>query len=264
MIRPYFRKKSNGVPVLSREEINTIAESYVQDYQEDALTDPEPFDVEGFLELYMGMTPDFQYLSHNGIYLGMTVFNETDKLPVYDPLTRRAEYIHADANTVIIDRRLIEDDKQEHRLRFTQGHEAGHGIFHTQCFYRDPNQLSLFSLLDAEEDIPMIRCRTDSIFSHASSDPRNWSDNERMEWQANAMSSALLLPRPAVRHLFEVNGRTGSRCSQIIKTIYDLIDECNVSHEAALYRLKDLGIVQTNEVRSFMPGSSLMDFGRLL
>ena len=162
------------------------------------------------------------------------------------------------------DRRLIEDDKQEHRLRFTQGHEAGHGIFHTQCFYRDPNQLSLFSLLDAEEDIPMIRCRTDSIFSHASSDPRNWSDNERMEWQANAMSSALLLPRPAVRHLFEVNGRTGSRCSQIIKTIYDLIDECNVSHEAALYRLKDLGIVQTNEVRSFMPGSSLMDFGRLL
>ena len=264
MIRPHFRKKSNGVPVLSREDINTIAECYVQDYQEAALNRPEPFDVEGFLELYMGMTPDFQYLSHNGIYLGMTVFNETDKLPVYDPYTHRAEYIHADANTVIIDRRLIDDEKQEHRLRFTQGHEAGHGVFHTQCFYRDPNQISIFSLLEPEEDIPMIRCRTDSIFNHTSTDPKYWSDNERMEWQANAMSSALLLPRPAVRRLFEVNGRTGSHCSQVVKTIYDLIQECNVSHEAALYRLKDLGCVRANEVHSFMPGSSLVDFGWIL
>ncbi len=264
MIKPRFRQKSNGVPVLKRDEINSSAECYVQDYQETALNNPEPFDIEGFLELYLEMTPDYQYLSHNGIYLGMTVFNETDKLPVYDPVTCRAEFIHADANTVIIDRRLIEDEKQEHRLRFTQGHEAGHGIFHPQCFYRDPNRLSIFSLLEAEEDIPMIRCRTDSIFNHTSTDPKYWSDNEWMEWQANAMSSALLLPRPAVLHLFEANGRTGSHCSQVIKTIYDLINECNVSHEAALYRLKDLGCVRSNEVHSFMPGSSLVDFGWLL
>ncbi|MBR1709489.1 MAG: hypothetical protein IJ719_11775 [Clostridia bacterium] len=126
MMKPYFRTKNNGVPILSKDEINDIAEGFVRDFQESALTSPEEFDVEAFLELYMGMTPDFQYLSHNGIYLGMTVFNETDKIPVYDPFTNRAEYIHADANTVIIDRRLIEDEKQAHRLRFTQGHEAGH------------------------------------------------------------------------------------------------------------------------------------------
>lgn len=264
MMKPYFRTKNNGVPILSKDEINSIAEGFVQDFQESALTSPEEFDVEAFLELYMGMTPDFQYLSHNGIYLGMTVFNETDKIPVYDPYTNRAEYIHADANTVIIDRRLIENEKQEHRLRFTQGHEAGHSIFHTKCFYRNPDQLSMFAMLDAEEDIPMIRCRTDSIFSRSNTDPRNWSDNEWMEWHANAMSSALLMPRPAVRRLFDTNGRFGSRCSQIIKTIFDLIEYCNVSHEAALYRLKDLGYVQAHEVRSFMPGSSLMAAGKNL
>ena len=263
MYQPRFRTKSRGVPIVSRDEINAIAEGYVQDFQKGALTTPEPFDIEGFLEFYMGMTPDFQYLSHNGIYLGMTVFNETDRIPVYDPYTNRAEYIHADANTVIIDRRLIEDEKQEHRLRFTQGHEAGHGIFHTRCYYRNPNQLDMFALLEPEEeDLPAIRCRTDSIFSRASADPRNWTDNEWMEWQANAAASALLMPRPAVRRLFEFNGRTGSRCSQIIKTIYDLISECNVSHEAALYRLKDLGYVESSATQSFMPGSSLMEFGR--
>ena len=264
MRKPNFRRKRNGVPILSRAEINAIAEGYVQEFQEKALNRPEPFDIEAFLEIYMGMTPDFQYLSHNGIYLGMTVFNETDRLPVYDPYTNRAVYIHADANTVLIDRRLLEDQNQEHRLRFTQGHEAGHGIFHTQCFYRDPAQLSIFSLLDQETDIPAIRCRTDAIFSRSRTDPGHWSDHDWMEWQANAMSSALLLPRPAVRYLFDLNSRTGSRCSQIIKTICDLIVECNVSHEAALYRLKDMGYVKEDEVRSFMPGSPLMDFETIL
>ena len=38
-----------------------------------------------------------------GVYLGMTVFNDTDKVPVYDPIQNRAEYISARANTIIID-----------------------------------------------------------------------------------------------------------------------------------------------------------------
>ena len=119
MTKPYFRTRSNGVPILSKGEINAIAQSYVQEYQPSALKHPEQFDVEGFLEFNLHMNQDYQYLSHNGIYLGMTVFNETDKLPVYNPNTHRAEYIHVDANTVIIDNSLVEDKRQEHRLRFT-------------------------------------------------------------------------------------------------------------------------------------------------
>lgn len=123
MFKPHFRVSKTGVPILSRQEINVNAEAFVSDFQPSALTQPEPLDIEGFMELYLGMIPDFQYLSHNGIYLGMTIFNDTDKVPVYDPQNNRAEYIHADANTVIIDRRLIEDDRQAHRCRFTEGHE---------------------------------------------------------------------------------------------------------------------------------------------
>ena len=110
MYKPKFRTKDNGVPILSKKEINAHAEEFVRDFQEDALYNVQPLDIDAFLEFYLGMIPDFQYLSHNGIYLGMTVFNDTDKVPVYDPVTNRAEYIHADANTVIIDRRLIEDE----------------------------------------------------------------------------------------------------------------------------------------------------------
>ena len=208
------------------------------------------------MELYLGMTPDFQYLSHNGIYLGMTVFNDTDKVPIYDPLNNRAEYIHADANTVIIDRRLIEDSRQEHRCRFTEGHECGHGIWHAQYFYRDPNQLSFLEPSTA----PLVQCRTDLGKTQQRVNPKYWSDKERMEWQANAMSSALLMPRPSVRRLFETNGHTGSRSKQIANTINSLVSECNVSGEAALYRLSDLGFVQDDEVSRYMPGSPFLDF----
>ena len=55
------------------------------DFQPEALKNPMEIDIDGFLEHYLGATPDYQYLSHNMIYLGMTVFQDTNRIPVYDP-----------------------------------------------------------------------------------------------------------------------------------------------------------------------------------
>ena len=167
-----YRFKDNGVPILSKNEISDIGFQILRDFDKTVVYRPGPLDIERFLEFYLKMTADYQYLSHNGVYLGMTVFNDTDKIPVYDPCTGRAKYIHADANTVIIDTRLVEDKSQEHRLRFTQAHEAGHAILHKQCFSRE----------STGEDVPMIRCRTDFGSMHRNTvAPRYWGDNEWME-----------------------------------------------------------------------------------
>ena len=107
---------------------------------------------------------------------------------------------------------------------------------------------------------PLIQRRTDMGKSPSRTNPKYWSDKERMEWQANAMSSALLMPRPSVRKLFETNGRTGSRSSQIANTINNMVTEYNISSEAALYRLSDLGLIEGTEVSHYMPGSPLLDF----
>ena len=158
MYTPSLRVKNNGVPILSKAEIDAIGERFVQDFQPEVLTNPSPVDIEGFIEFYLGMTPDYQYLSHNGVYLGMTVFNDTDKVPVFDPATNRAEYISAKARTVIIDNRLL-DESQRHRYRFTLGHEGGHDIFHSGYFSYNPDQVSIF---DDELIAPMIQCRVDN------------------------------------------------------------------------------------------------------
>lgn len=106
---------------------------------------PQEIDIDLLAQDYLGMEQDFQYLSHCGVYLGMTVFNDTDKVPVYDPSTNRAEYISAKAHTVIIDRTLLENN-QEHRYRFTMGHEAGHEFLHKEYFAYDPDQLTIWDL----------------------------------------------------------------------------------------------------------------------
>lgn len=180
--------KNNGVPILSKAEIDAIGERFVQDFQPEVLTNPSPVDIEGFIEFYLGMTPDYQYLSHNGVYLGMTVFNDTNKVPVFDPTTNRAEYISAKARTVIIDNRLL-DENQRHRFRFTLGHEGGHDIFHSGYFSYNPDQTSLF---DEEFVAPMIQCRVDSGMTDRA-DTRKWDDHDWMEWQANHLSAAVLI-----------------------------------------------------------------------
>lgn len=134
MYYPDVRRKRSGAPILSRKEIDDIAENLIADFCPEALRTPQQIDIDLFVQDYLKMDQDYQYLSHCGVYLGMTVFNDTDKIPVYDPVTDRAEYISAKARTVIIDNTLLEEN-QEHRYRFTMGHESGHGYFHSEFLH---------------------------------------------------------------------------------------------------------------------------------
>lgn len=157
MMRLNINRKRSGVPVLSRKQIDDIGERLVQDFCPDAMIHPQALDVDLFAQDYLGMEQDYQYLSHCGVYLGMTVFNDTNRVVVFNPEKQEAEYISARAKTIIIDNTLLEE-KQEHRYRFTMGHEAaGHGVLHEAYFGYDRNQLTLF---DTVNEAAMIQCRT--------------------------------------------------------------------------------------------------------
>lgn len=236
MYTPSYRTQKNGVPVLKKEEIDTIGEEYVRDFQPEVLRNPAPVDIEGFIECYLGMTMDYQYLSNNGIYLGMTVFNDTDKVIVWSPETNQAEYVSAKARTVIVDNNLLEDG-QQHRYRFTLGHEGGHDIFHSAFFHYNPNQMSFLDMPMA----PMIQCRRDSSQMNKKA-PRCWNDHDRMEFQANRFSSAVLMPKSAVELVVQRH-RKDPDLVRDIAIVHDVVDTFDVSLEAATYRLKELGIV---------------------
>lgn len=239
MYFPSYRTKKNGVPVLGKAEIDAIAEKFILDFCPEAMETPMEIDIDSFVLNYLGLKQDFQYLSHNGIYLGMTVFNDTNKVPIYVPETNTAEYISAKARTVIIDNKLLEED-QEHRYRYTMGHEGGHDIFHRGYFTYNPSQLSLFD--NAAE--AMIQCRALPV-NGKTKPVSEWTDKESMEWQANYLSSALLMPK---RMVFKLIGSLPPQpdAFRIATYVQAVVKTFNVSWQAAGNRLRCLGIVNEN------------------
>ncbi len=233
MYCPIFRKNAKAVPILSKHEINIIAETFAQEFMPQILTQPQPFDIEGFIEIYLQLQLDYQYLSNDGRYLGMTVFNDTNKVPVYFPHFAKADFIHAASGTVIIDTMLL-NEKQEHRYRYTLGHESGHWIFHNDYFGYNPDQLTLF-----DKSLPYIQCRKINInYIHTST--RDWDETRWMEWQADIFSAALLMPKTSVQLLID---KTNAHCDEIRK-ISLISDVFNVSEQAAYLRLCELGYIK--------------------
>ena len=241
MYKPSFKTKRNGVPVLSKEEIDNIAENYLLDFCPEAMKTPQEIDIDSFALNYLKLNQDFQYLSHKGIYLGMMVFKDTKKVPVFIPERNEADYIEAKARTIIIDNTLL-DENQEHRYRYTMGHECGHDIYHKYYYVKElPNQISLFE----EIDEPLIRCR---VVNNFKKDKRLWTDSDWMEWQSNYMSSALLMPKSMVIKAVKDTNFKGKKILTDYIKVGTISKIFNVSIEAATYRLEGLGIIDKDIV----------------
>ena len=107
----------------------------------------------------------------------------------------------------------------------------------------------------------MIQCRVDTKKANCEQQAV-WTDKEWMEWQANALSSAILMPRAMVLKIVrELRKKPGfsqkpetQRCYIEADTVSQVF---NVSFQAATIRLKELGVMRqeiymTQQVLCFM------------
>ena len=176
--------------------------------------------------MFLGLNVDYKYLSHNGVYLGMMVFKDTNKIPIFDPETNRAGYIEECANTIMIDSRLLEAN-QEHRYRYTMGHECGHAVFHSAVYANSGG----------------IPCRLEKR-STGRTNTHEWLDDDWMEWHANSFSAATLMPKSSVEICVERQGGIPTNVLKLFNLIYCISETFNVSEEAAKHRLKTLGYLE--------------------
>jgi len=254
MIDIRYRSKSNGVPVLSKVDMDSIAEFILRDYNEKVLSEPYPLDIDRFAEFYVGLQMDYQDLTHNQSILGMMVFNNC-KVPVYDASKQEAKYISVSEGTALIDNSLLDED-QRRRGRFTVGHETSHWIFHRKKYRRkNENQLSLFGGIE-DKTKPVIICKTVNVEGIAQKN--NFSTDENwIEWQADYMSSALLMPKVTftmvVQNLFKkvgiqegfyVKGQDSDLDIWVGEMPRYLADIFDVSIQAATIRLKALNFIR--------------------
>lgn len=249
MLQLDFRKKKNGVPILKKEEIESLAEMLLWDYNPEILDQPGSLDIELFSESYVGLEMDYQDLTPDQSILGAMVFAD-GYVPVYDAENNKAKLIPAKEGTVIIDNSLLKDD-QLRRGRFTLGHEIGHWLLHRHIYAIDKNQLTLFD--DLSENQPVIKCRSTDI---ENTGRKLETDDDWMEWHADYMASALLMPRRAfIKAVNEKFNQIGLKNSYYELGTdaeldlwagalpYELADIFDVSVTAAKIRLKNLNMI---------------------
>ena len=87
--------------------------------------------------------------------------------------------------------------------------------------------------------IPMILCRVDSTRINGSKG-YNKTDLEWMEWQANHLASAILMPKSMV--IKTVRTAERRRCS-VNAGLEAVAATFNVSNDAAWYRISELGLM---------------------
>jgi len=247
-----FRKKANGLPILSKVDIDVYAEALVSDFKPELLKIPGPMPIEEFIELYLNLKVDYKNLSDDGNTLGMITFND-GYVEVYDDRNNK-ELLEVEAGTIFIDNALIDDEYQHGRCRFTFAHEPGHWIFHRHMYTINKKQTSLFDF-DHEIQTVCHKCLKKHV-GHMSKQNYFSTDEDWREWQADYFASALLMPKKSFKvavedcmskqkisvDAFRVKspGEMFFPSRQIIVNLAQLFD---VSNQAAALRMYKLGYI---------------------
>jgi Zn-dependent peptidase ImmA (M78 family) len=178
----------------------------------------------------------------------MTAFND-GMLDVIDEKTNMPDSVPVEKGTVILDTSLT-GKRNFPRLRFTLVHEGGHWILHREAFAED----NPYGLVGAYEN-QFLAAKEGRVDYSRSQKER--TEIERMERQADFLSAAILMPRPALRTAFrEFFNFYGEKPRRIIKGGNNPMDDCFakqlpiyvsklfcVSERAASIRLEKLAAI---------------------
>ncbi len=243
----HYPMKANGMYVLSRTDMDSIAEQVLTEYAPPILERPQPLPVEQMARdcFYLEVIPATLSLDES-IY-GAMVF-ESGRIPCYDALYRRAE-MEVQEGTMLLERRLTLPEKKN-MLRFTQAHEMSHWILHRT--YHDAEHRMYDLRTSKRPCTEFVACRTTAIEQADDGRKKQRTDTEWEEWQADSLAGAMLMPRD----VFEAAAKDAFRRSGITRgylmknrdpgdawqAIGDLAERFAVSRKAAIVRLRHLGL----------------------
>lgn len=239
MYQPKLRKKRNGVPIICNGEIDAHAEEFLKDYNPAVLKNPQPVNMEEFAEFYLDLTLDYTYLSHCGLILGRMVFQETERIPIYLPEEKCADYLYAKRGTMLIDNTVLEDWK-EYRLRSTIGHECGHWVFHSD-FYAYAKSRNNQKKIAASG---IVGCKKTDIEGGLEivGRKRLVTEIDWLEHHAKYFSAAILMPKtPFINVVLDLTATPYFNESDLAEKLSGIFQ---VSPISASIRLSQLGFAQ--------------------
>lgn len=219
---------------LSRADIETIGTQIIQQYKSETIPVKHMCYRVDPLELasVLGLTVDFQYLSHDGQILGVT---SPDQICVSTYIPQYGDMLYyLDGDTILIEKRLQNTPKLVGRMNFTIAHEIAHQILYRHypgvygpdhrvlCDYRrTPNKHAAIS---------------------------DWH-----EWQADALAAVILLPADAIidgMFMFDLGKKMKVLSKKYSYYKYEcfcaLAEYLQVSKSTLSYRMEYLGLLERN------------------
>jgi len=224
---------------LSRTDIEAIAERVLKAYyQLPQNRDAEIYriDPEQLVTELLGLKVEYEHLSYDRHILGATttapmiieIFMGDDTEQHYE----------LDGNTILIERDLRDDCTQLGRCNFSLAHEGSHQIL-KMLYPQD---------YDANPQIQKIH------YYQANSERRkpiaDW-----YEWQANALASAILLPKDLIcrgMFMFSLGDKIETLNKLFFPKVYDRFSDLasflGVSKTALAIRMKQLGLLVNDQL----------------
>ena len=203
-----------SVPKYRLDAIETIGRKILQEYDPVLLDGPpQAVPIETIIETKFDLTLEYHCLRKNGSILGETIFDEGAAI-LYDQDEKRYRLIAVKAGTILVEERLCVD-RLLGRLRFTCAHELGHWVLHQKLY-------------SGTGDVAAYEGKTSLDESHG-----------LVEWQADALATALLMPLPQIKRSF-YRLRAGRSNEQLVAEMAQIFQ---VSKQAMRIRLETRNLI---------------------
>lgn len=224
----------NIVPIIHKKDLDEEATNFLSETYPEALEKPMPVPIEEIAEK-LGL----KIIQGNRITNDFSVFGEISfsegKVKVYDLFTTQTSEIDLHRGTILIDAYTF----WERNLGCVKNTIA-HEVYH---WYRHRMYAAIKSILRGEKTIA-CRCPSNMVYPNSNEE---WTDEQRMEWQANSIAPRILMPlKPFRQKVDELYAKYDYKNTPLKPAVLECIAQdlakfYGVSRQSAIIRMIETG-----------------------
>lgn len=233
---------SNIVPILKKENLEKEATAFLEKYCPEALADPMPVPIEKIATEDLKLTVlQGHRISGDFSVLGQICFSK-GKVMVQDIFQCSEEEVEVSRGTILIDAYTYMD-RNIGAVNNTLAHEVYH--WHRHRLYAAIKQIL------KNEKFIAHRCPVNMTYPKENEE---WSDEQRMEWQANNLAPRILMPLESFKKkVDELYLKYDFEHSELkLATLTNIADDLAkffvVSRQSALIRMTETGFPEAQMV----------------
>lgn len=243
-----------SAPFYAKDQLEYLADQHTEAFSRyDGKEDPG-FSAWKFAAYYLGKTVKFEWLSNNGSVLGLSSFSAGTRIPIYLPEENGIEWQILGPNTILLSKLFEDAFLDPGRARFTLMHECAHQLLHQPYFQKKAaagDRTAVAYSVQRDGDQTLLEER------------KTWNDYEHIEWQANYLASALLMPEKRINTVLEKKGYKDAYFEQVMagysetsayhQLINRLANAFRVSAPVARIRLEKRGFEHLPDLHKHKP-----------